>query len=982
MKPRPRRWLPLFFLLVSAGGALWAAVWYRAQLDNNIEWTARLPNPSESRLYASTFDNAIRQKLVWVKRKSTGGLALEYTPCEKYRDRSSSVNDDTAALRLFCESRYGELIRTEIDEWNDSDELLGVRDNRDKTDACEGDADANARIFVPRGCKPNKWRAGLVLPKEGTALVNWIEGAEPPAAEFEMLADGEEDFAYQGDWAMLKAAPVSDGQRYRLVTNDFFGAANRTVTIDLVGRLRRIKISGKAIGADWAIDIDPANPPATPLRRDNFEIQLFLHCGQATEFEATPNCEREPGKSTGVPVAWQIDIKALAAPLGKSRSRKASPLPPAPPVSIELEAETANVPLAARAASRLQAKWRAYLEQTSDPDDERGETEEPATRFTHRATRHIAAECPIEPAAWEAECNLSWRTLPLGGSVTKPSFDVALASAPQTKLLDPKSGEVTEAALRLGLPSVVGLSSGEFGSLSWTLAQNARRAKSEAASPVRLTIDEAMQRTVQQILASGPGETPCMPAKGAKGQKATCSALSKDQTMTLALLDADSAPGEIKALASWPAMPRHQHEWDLQALELSGGGNAGIGWRATIPGQRPGSTFKAVTALAAVKAINDPSGRFSSGLKSQMSSLMLGAMPLEEQVRLLSLVTVGGGAKCGVVTGLPTSVNRLAPLGAIRGKAEGCVQNFKGAPYWHPANLPPNTGCLPARPGGQLQLGVCEATMRSSNLFFAGLSLMLRDAEPQRTSLFLEEVARTLSYDSEPCRRADGTSVQRSGAIVMCPFDLLRGTVLPPPRKLMADPVTLDVRSARAARERRRTVALAGFGDGGTATPLAIGSVYTSLAVGRVVRPAMVRIPRNDKGCPENPASNECAPLIGEGGSGEQVLGRLREGLHSAASRRGGTSFETHFPDTILKLNGRPRLFAKTGSATYLKDNKTRFALWTAGWIEGDQGPSHLHKRLAFVCHITGGVDKDTGGGKCAPVIRLLLENLSGGVRR
>src|SRR5262249_33543182 len=108
------------------------------------------------------------------------------------------------------------------------------------------------------------------------------------------------------------------------------------------------------------------------------------------------------------------------------------------------------------------------------------------------------------------------------------------------------------------------------------------------------------------------------------------------QTATLVVVDADQKPGEIRALASLPTPPKKLHMWDLAALDE---GNdylpAGLGWRAAARDNVPGSTFKAVTSVAAITAVTatNTDQQYANNLRD----LLLGATDLNGQIRLLGL---------------------------------------------------------------------------------------------------------------------------------------------------------------------------------------------------------------------------------------------------------------------------------------------------------------------------------------------------------
>jgi cell division protein FtsI/penicillin-binding protein 2 len=296
-------------------------------------------------------------------------------------------------------------------------------------------------------------------------------------------------------------------------------------------------------------------------------------------------------------------------------------------------------------------------------------------------------------------------------------------------------------------------------------------------------------------------------------------------------------------------------------------------------------------------------------------------------------------------------------------------------------------------------MGLCEAIKRSSNLYFGGLAHLLTMSDPKRPTAALEDLARRLSFDSDTCRNAKGQTWS-------CGFDLTRGLLgASGTGRLRADPVNFDDcgraaerrRDASAAaggppspcnmrtREKERDATLSGFGDAQSATAVAMTAVYASLATHKQVRPSLLALERDDKGCPRNRAPGECEPAFPAAVETSPLFGLLKSGLQ-AVVRAGGTAQD--------KLNGAPvsldNVYAKTGTATY-RDRRNHLdassrpvtlnALWLAGWIEGDGRPGPLGHRLAFACQVTGAPEGKFGADFCGPAIRDVLKNLAAASR-
>jgi cell division protein FtsI/penicillin-binding protein 2 len=216
-----------------------------------------------------------------------------------------------------------------------------------------------------------------------------------------------------------------------------------------------------------------------------------------------------------------------------------------------------------------------------------------------------------------------------------------------------------------------------------------------------------------------------------------------------------------------------------------------------------------------------------------------------------------------------------------------------------------------------------------------------------------------------------------------CGFDLTRGLLGDrAAARLRADPIKFDHRSGPEAIQNRRAIVLTGFGDAQSATPLAMTTVYASLASGKLVRPSILALPRNPDGCPKDPVQDECAAAFPNSPGFASFLSLMHAGLHAVVASQGGTAFGRF--DRIPQLI--ERVFAKTGTATYRgrinpwdRESKAQElnALWLVAWIEGDKSPGPLGHRLAFGCHVSGGAPRQLGADFCAPAIRDILIELS-----
>jgi cell division protein FtsI/penicillin-binding protein 2 len=1006
-----------FAAIFTVACSLLALLYYSERLADNVGWNTTVNVEQESRLSASIFRIVAGRDLISSKTGRRGELFLNTPPCEALTlkepddmlpgvDKTvASAKDRENALRLFCNSPQGEEIRNEIDAWNATFDLLAVRDNRFQTPTCQSSRkDLSAEIFVPRDCKPNSWRIERLMqngpvPNDPVPAA-WIPGAEPPYQEFGMIADPDQRYAFAGDWAMMKPGLVESDRRQQFrLSDEITVPATGQVTIDIAGRMRAIRIStadDTATTGSWTFQ--PDKPETEGVTLGPARVAVFLQCGEATEIETSTGqdlddsydsedeqedqeCTKEPTYDARTPIAYQITLR-----IDRSSGPNAPPTKPTDKrLRIEIDAEPVQtLPVSLR-------------RDRSKPRSDGGKQD----KFEVRLTRHIVATCAQDFRRRDrGSCDLLWKRVPGLIPPEAREFELALKDEPNAKLIDRKTGVISNQAFEMGLAPVIGLGPQDWGSLAYALAHHRKPGAEKNAAALELTIDRRTQNLAYQavtIAGKGTGCPAAKPDKKGRGQKnrpSNCLQLRPDQTATLVVLNADQEPGAIKAAASWPGFPTHLHVWDLEALEAQGLGPAALGWRLVVPDQRPGSTFKAVTGMAAIQLATGDPGQASDGTQNSLSQLLLGKMEFEEQARFLRLASATWNQnRCAIVDKSPKrpqDANTIPVPDADRPR--WCARNFrpsKGSltPYWQ-AKPPSMTDCdkdpfqppkKESRQSAKEQFGLCEALMVSSNLFFGGLSEQIFRGStrlPQQP-LLLDEMAQRLSFPDQPCLDRSGQPrTDKDGRPMFCGFDLLRGNFGAYAEKLMAHAMRFDLVSNARASSDKQGLIRTGWGDGASATALSVASVYASLGRRALVRPSLKVLERNDRGCPKHPEKDECADLLPDR-KADQAFTRLLAGLHAVGAVNGGSAYQAL---NDLKLGSR--LFVKTGTATYRARNErtgkvsTYFSLWLAGWIEGARD-TPIPERLAFACNITRGINNDTGGRTCAKLVHDFLENLN-----
>ena len=258
---------------------------------------------------------------------------------------------------------------------------------------------------------------------------------------------------------------------------------------------------------------------------------------------------------------------------------------------------------------------------------------------------------------------------------------------------------------------------------------------------------------------------------------------------------------------------------------------------------------------------------------------------------------------------------------------------------------------------------MCEALIASSNLFYGGVAqrLFRMPGAENTVEPLTVRVAHKLSFGRSVVPR--GLPTPPDIKDVIRGFDLTRGKA--PASALFADPITMRAAIPGEAGANAGSVVRSGFGDDVSATPLAIATIYASVATGKVVHPTIVPLERA-QGCPVKKADDEeCSPIVPEGRNAEPLMESLRAGLRGVG-RTGPFA-------RLSELAAEGRLHVKTGTATVSRGR--RFSTWVAGWVDGKPNTS-IPTRISFACFFTHRSDADLGGRVCGPVISEFLLKL------
>lgn len=875
----------------------------------------------------------------------------------------------------------GRAIRDEVARWNEAFDVVAVRDDRARGQACTGQLDdvaARLSAFVlPRGCRPAQWNAYLAMvPLAGDTVasdagridISHRRAAEPAPHVFGFLAA---DRAPElGDWMAIDAqrlqgatleletiaAPVVPGPSARGRT-----PVIRPLRIDVIGDVRAVTIDGVrtpfvSVPADRSVGRaraprggTAAGPLDTGGARGLTREQLCLDAGRLRTPRCTPTLIRN-----GSPFATRLTITG-AGRAGAARR-------------IVIEAVPVRS-ISGRLRQALGGTFCGFRRPNTDDADSSTAIPERASFATtqsgcaprdgyglglrQRITDSLVfwcqgpAEGEIVRLGREAQCFVYFETIERTSQPSEPNLTIkaadgtVLAETVRDGADNRPRVAIKPEAIDLGLLPVVGIGDGDYLSLVGQLA-----AKSRTSGPldVSLTIDPVLQRIVKAEV-----ETQLVQAAGQRTEVPVGGLLDGRRRAAIVIMDMDQSPGDILAIATWPSLGRAERlsDWDLRALEAWNPPDsplAALGWSQNNFLTVPGSSFKPITALAAIQKAIDGDAAIRQALIGYTSEADLQR---------------GMGLTFGQQSYQPSPPNALA----IRNFAGRGDPGRVGQAFIAPAR----TGC-PAV-GGGAQIGLCEALLKSNNVWFARLAVMMDAdaliASPRGRRALTTNLASVVTrlYPASPFPLGEIKDVRLAGG-----------------SRAHATPVALDsiVVPLRRQLNPRITLAFNGIGQQVQTTPTAIATFYAGIGSGRIVRPRIIAGPA--------PQPGDLILRNVDEARQEQWLRYLRQGMKAVVSSPEGTAVVAFRNSGDL----HPFLYAKTGTAT-VQDGDDRRAVastlghtvWFAGYFDpragqGARGAAPINRRFAFACMVTharGG----TGGALCAPAIERVLRRMAGG---
>ncbi|MEQ8481315.1 MAG: penicillin-binding transpeptidase domain-containing protein [Hoeflea sp.] len=921
-------------VLAALAGILYVGALYFAQtVKVNRLWMQQVQIPSALAFDASTFDFLVEGGAIWPIRDGVS-VALGHAPCNTLALRSPetvSLAGGPAGeagrkyVRELCESAQGERIREQVATFNQSYRIVAISDNR-RADAATKSADgvacadgvSHARLFVPARCLPNTWEASVAA--DGRAVQS-ISTATISKFDYAFLAS--ETDSYYGDWKVI--APVIDTQTgqagdYRFQTSMTFG--DLPIRIRTIGAVRSILINGTAVRPDT--DTKSADTSDAAGNRRSVSLRIFC----ADDSRGIGNRQRCEGESPrGRPTGSLLTVT------GKS-------------------GETVSMELLIEPSIRIDRTLRRYLgklDKEEIPEDDQKVT---------LGFGRIRVACDLAGFAARKSamgldatgCELNWH-VPDNQTVERQSEPLDGLEISGLPVLD-SQGALTQKAFELGLGGLLGLGTGDSGSVAAVLS------KTENGEDPELTIVPEYQEKALDALVRNftcpKGEERC------------------SRRADLIIMDAEGEnAGNVLALASLPQPRTGMSAWDIETLELTASAKsplAAYGWRNYDLRGTPGSAFKLVTALAASQYVLD------TGDKTLEDVLLGRASPLE-MADLFGIAATrpsfNGRCKPNYEIRDPNRMNAL-PIPGARGGVVFCMGNSSSSSgarsgIAHILETGVESGCGTT---AAKRAGLCEAVKRSSNLYFAGIAMYLdadklidpetgfehTDAVPD---LLLAKTAERLF----PAGRSAEAVEEKSE------LDIL-DVNYPATGRGRASPLIVEAGLPVPPGEPRRLrLARGGIGLSVTASPLAMASIAASVATGRIVRPHVVS--KQQRGGGTDPLEGE--PILVTAPENQELADRflreIRDGMAAVIRNSGGTSRSAF---AKVPENLRNSIYAKTGTAPVFTHGTAPsdgpYAAWLVGYVDPIEGLPGIDRKLAFACRVA--FSPSYGGSVCGPIVR------------
>lgn len=517
---------------------------------------------------------------------------------------------------------------------------------------------------------------------------------------------------------------------------------------------------------------------------------------------------------------------------------------------------------------------------------------------------------------------------------------------------NPLTGETgipNQRAVELGVDRIIGPSRLVTYSLSGRLA--AKLSPGQVHS-VTLTIDPKWQDAATQSMKMADARHP-----------------NSRRIASVVLMDV--ATGDLLAVADQQhSLPLNANPWDLMSFQQVYPAIGPMSIHAWQSGDRqftPGSTFKLLSGLAIAQAAN---------------------VKAPEQKLVQKLVQ--GVTKDEIEDKLGLGIARSYPPYSKRDFSYYVPKMGDTYPFHNDESKKVTESLLDGfgkklcnRRLGE-KLGLCEATAESFNIWFVRMMEIvdgktLREFDGRKAGLDARNAQLIKLRDENKLSKADQALLDAQYQALPVPethftgilkalnlnkipgqpgYDLLPGLNMPEKHSIYADPVSsFLLKDTALDLANRKGVVLTkelffnSYGQGVTATPLAISQLAAAVATGQGITPRLVKA-LDGKTLHIDP--KQIPPLNLDG----DVLEALRDGM-KAVPEKGTAKKPFEHAKNLASI-----VWAKTGTANIVskEGNPEPFHTgWLAGWV--DDGKS----KVAFACMVTHWTGY--GADACAPII-------------
>ena len=461
---------------------------------------------------------------------------------------------------------------------------------------------------------------------------------------------------------------------------------------------------------------------------------------------------------------------------------------------------------------------------------------------------------------------------------------------------------------------------------------------------VHLTLDSRLQEIAQKNLQEE------IPRMGNNADHA------RNRRAAVVLMNPHT--GAILAAANYPSPKAGIHHWDRISYSRLYPNSDPFGvnaWQGLNNHNAPGSTFKTVTSLAAMQAVDE--GR--DDLKSMIKGLSA------KQFQNL--------------TGLPISRYSYQPNSVTTSEVKNAnnAPLARSLPYRRKNNegkivsIAPRLrlgggGDCPKKVVSSTNLGLREAVRDSLNVWFARLGIMM-DGDHLATGgkdTSLAKMARLLGFGGVVSLASKTLPIKRITA-GRGRGDVLNGfagsLALDDPRIIKKELKNLAENRIRHSTALQRLTQNS-FGQGVATTPMQMARVAASIATGKIPQPYLIDQWDNKKQAPVKPRPLKLS-----------LIDYLRQGMKAVPEV--GTARRAF---NLYYKQGRCRSYGKTGTAQLSGRGKGKRASYNTAWFVGWHEDKKGKPDVSYACMVTHAYAKGkrSGGSVCAPIIARILRDM------